>query len=127
MWHSLANVTRGSIIDVAGIPDTPLKLVTIRKTSKTIFLGGIFPGGPFPGGGQIFYVHFSGGLFTREHFSGHREMVHGLTQKHTLSMKRFLIMTSGKKLIASTKPYWAFYNSSSFKRLAPFYLWTPET
>ena len=29
----LTNVTRGSITGVAGLPDTPLKLVTIKSTT----------------------------------------------------------------------------------------------
>ena len=69
----LTTVTRRSIIDIAGVLDTPLKLVTKRsfkrnnrkikskpqKSSKTIFLGG----GNFPEG------HFSGGEFFGAKFS----------------------------------------------------------
>ena len=70
----LTNVTRGSIIDVAGVQDTPLKLVTSYKklkneqlydnvsNSKKLvkqFFGGIFPG-----------VNYPGGVFSRGHFSG---------------------------------------------------------
>ena len=66
----LINVTRGSIINVAGFLNRPLKLITIkslkmykqqRKTSKIyiFFWGGIFPGTNFPRG------HFASGDFLR--------------------------------------------------------------
>ena len=70
----LTNVTRESIIDVAGVQDTPLKLVTSYKklkneqlydnvsNSKKLvkqFFGGISPG-----------VNYPAGLFSRGHFSG---------------------------------------------------------
>ena len=49
--------TRRSIIDTAGVLDTPLELVTIKSLKMK---GAFFPG-----------TFFSGGLFSREHFSGH--------------------------------------------------------
>ena len=69
----LTTVTRRSIIDVAGVLETPLKLVTIKrfkinnrkimlkatKIWKNNFSGGNCPGGNFPGG------HFSRGQFSR--------------------------------------------------------------
>ena len=84
---SLANVTRRSIINVAGVLDTPLKLVNIKslkmnckimptatKTSKIIaifqredLLGGIFFGGNFL---EVFFSG-GGGIFSWGHFFGH--------------------------------------------------------
>ena len=77
----LTTVTRRSIIDIAGVLDTPLKLVTKRsfkrnnrkikskpqKSSKTIFGGGaiflrgIFPGENFSGRNFLGGAHISGG------------------------------------------------------------------
>ena len=76
---------RRSIVDVAGVLDTPLKLVTIKifkrsnckimskakKTNKIIFPGGSFSGGIFPRGrgGVIFRGYFSGGIFPNTEYS----------------------------------------------------------
>ena len=74
----LINATRGSIIDVAGVLDTPLKLVTIKslkmnncnimstttKTGKTIFRGQF-------SGGQFFWGAIFRGAFSQGRFSGH--------------------------------------------------------
>ena len=73
---------RGSIIDVAGVPDTSLKLVTIENlkmnkckimstTTRLVkeFFGGIFSGGNFAG------AIFQGAVFCREHF---REVFFGV-------------------------------------------------
>ena len=79
---SLTNVTRGSIIDVAGVLDTLLELVTInslkmnncdnvnnnnnKKLVKQFFRG-IFPGAILLGG--IFLgVNFPRGFFPRHFF-----------------------------------------------------------
>ena len=67
----LTTVTRRSIIDVAGVLDTPLKLVTIKSfkmnnrkqqnSSKTIFRGAIIRGTIFSG--AFFRVGFPGAFF----------------------------------------------------------------
>ena len=71
----LTTVTRRSIIDVAGVLDTPLKLVKSNKNLVKQFFWGQLPGGNFPGGhfsGKIISRGlFSGGRFSRGHFSGH--------------------------------------------------------
>ena len=83
----LTNVTRGSIIDVSGVPDTPLKLVTVKslkmnnnnvnnnkKLVKQSF-GGVLPVGNVPRR-NFSGEQFSRGegifldLFSRGHFSG---------------------------------------------------------
>ena len=81
----LTNVTRGSIIDVSGVPDTPLKLVTVKslkmnnnnvnnnkKLVKQSF-GGVLPvgnvprrnfsGGQFSRGRAFSWIFFPGGIF----------------------------------------------------------------
>ena len=96
LWHQimpLTNVTRRSIIDVAGILDTPLKLVTINSSKvnncKTMstkelvkqFFGGHFSvrqfswdhffGGQFSGRGAISLgVYFWGSFFREAFFPG---------------------------------------------------------
>ena len=68
----LTTVTRRSIIDVAGVLDTPLKLVTIKSSkmnnrkqqnsSKTIFRGAIIRGTIFSG------AFFRGAFFPEAFF-----------------------------------------------------------